>query len=228
MTAEIIDISNDLNADDTSDNKKIISMNRIIKLFQNRKMGAFWITFIVLGSSLWTLWNVTHFQSSLEYKNELIQQEFALEREIEEIKNRINLVNFNNSSEHKQYAESRVFENYTVIAEWLHQITTEAQDLGLKVEYKINKSEIHKELNEINILPIELELYAWNKKNIDTYYQKYLIFLQDFFKQNWYINLYKAGIENISGDSSKLQLSIEVYVWNNDNILDSINSRVQG
>ena len=216
MSADILQLSTEEHSTevkidtDPEQSPDVSPEKRSKKLFRNKKFDAVWITVVFLSSMSWTLWELTHFQSSVEYKQELIQRQYHLDTEIQSLKGQIKNHQQNANNSKTDIAQSTVFSGYTEIAEWLYRLTEESRRNDLRMEYQLYDAELDERLHNIYNIPIELELIAVREHNLDVAYQQFLNFIEIFISQARYILVTAASIENIGSNSARLIMKFDV------------------
>ncbi len=214
MTAELVTFPVKTPEKDNMAHQTSQTINRVIAVAQNRKMGALWITLTVITCLSWTAWNLMNFQTSMQINAYGIQQQLKLESEIQQL-TEYRETNSNDTIERRiKQAETQIFNDYKALAEWLYTLTIQSKKKGLTVKYKLGIETEEKSLADILSIPIEIEVIAANNKtNVYLIYQRLLDFMKSLLSQSWHQELQQAGIENQGVEKARLILLLKIRMW---------------
>ena len=188
----------------------------LAKVLHNKKKDAAIITLVVSASLVWTIWVVLNFQTNIEYKQSLLQQQYYFENEINNLQNKIDVLSARQTEKKAFYANSRVFSGYQEIAEWLYELAERSRRNNLLVEYQLNDVIKDERLENIYIIPLELEILAIREHSMQGVYNQFLDYMDNFLQQPIYLNLVGAEIENVNAKTGKLAIKVHIKMWSDN------------
>lgn len=108
-------------------------------------------------------------------------------------------------------AESRVFHDYTRLANWLSLQAKSAGELQLTMHYTMHPAQASR-INNVREIPIDIRINA--QQNNTHVYLAMLEFIKTMIDDQWHLEIHNALIQ--SDDIGANNMVISIYVWVHD------------
>ena len=168
------------------------------------------ISIAVVVSTYWTHSVLTNKQTSLEYKQALLQQINAIELEKTMLEEKLAAYSQEDASTQRMGAETTVFSGYLELADWLYSLSALGAQNGMRMEYELYDTKQDITLGNVQVVPMEIRIISSVTQNNESNFNKFISFIQVLVSDDKYKKFTAASIEKQGQDGAQMSLKIEV------------------
>lgn len=185
--------------------------NKKSSRFANRNLVyLIFITLVIIFSSYWTHFILSSKQTSVQFKQTLLQQISTVEIEKSMLTQKLSEFNKESVDAKKLAAQKTVFSGYLELADWLYYLSELGESTGMRVEYQLFDANQDSVLRNMHIVPMEIRVFANSEESKISNFQNFMSFLQILTGDNKYKKFTAASIENQGQQSALLTMKLEV------------------
>lgn len=168
------------------------------------------ISVIIVVSTYWTHSVLTNKQTSLEYKQGLLQQISTIELEKSMLEEKLATFSQDDASTLRLGAETTVFTGYLELADWLYSLSELGAQNGVRMEYELFDTKQDLTLGNVHVVPMEIRVISSMEQNDESNFNKFINFMQVLVNDNKYKKFTAASIEKQGQNGAQMSLNIEV------------------